>query len=148
MDTGRRDRRRVAGGMVQAHAHRHRRAVRGPAGGVRGVGRRGDDRERRVAAVRGVRLVDGRADRERDPPSGPRARTGMEFLDAALTVLREESPRALHWTVIQDLALQRGYLDPFTQRDIRKHLLVALADAVRRGAIVKASTGVYRSAGD
>ena len=72
----------------------------------------------------------------------------MEFLDAALTVLREESPRALHWTVIQDLALQRGYLDPFTQRDIRKNLVAALVDAARRGLIVKETTGVYRTAGD
>jgi len=72
----------------------------------------------------------------------------MEFFDAALTVLREESPRALHWTVIQDLALQRGYLDPFTQTDIRKNLLAALANAARRGLIVKETTGVYRTAGD
>ena len=68
----------------------------------------------------------------------------MEFLDAALMVLREESPRALHWTVIQDLALQRGYLDPFTQRDIRKNLLAALAVASRRGLIEWESKGVYR----
>ena len=67
----------------------------------------------------------------------------MEFLDAALTVLREESPRALHWTVIQDLALQRGYLDPFTQRDIRKKLLQALAGAARTGQVIKESPGVY-----
>jgi hypothetical protein len=72
----------------------------------------------------------------------------VDFQDAALTVLREEAPRALHWTVVQDLALQRGYLDPFTQRDIRRNLLAALADATRRGLIVKVSTGVYRSTGD
>lgn len=66
----------------------------------------------------------------------------MDHLEAALAVLREEG-RALHWTVIQDLALKRGYLDPFTQRDIRKHLVAALARAAREGAIVKESTGVY-----
>ena len=66
----------------------------------------------------------------------------MDSLDAAVTVLREEG-RALHWTVIQDLALKRGHLDPFTQRDIRKNLLAALARAVRDGTIVKVDTGVY-----
>ena len=66
----------------------------------------------------------------------------MDFLDAALTVLREEGT-ALHWTVIQDLALKRGYLDPFTQPDIRKHLLAALAVAAKEGRVVKEGTGVY-----
>lgn len=66
----------------------------------------------------------------------------MDYLEAALTVLREEGA-ALHWTVIQDLALKRGYLDPFTQRDIRKHLLATLAQAAREGRVVKAGTGVY-----
>jgi HB1, ASXL, restriction endonuclease HTH domain len=68
----------------------------------------------------------------------------VDFLDAALTVLREEAPQALHWTVIQDLALKRGYLDPFTQRDIRKNLLAALAKAARDGLIEKDSKGTYR----
>ena len=67
----------------------------------------------------------------------------MEFLEAALTVLREEG-EPLHWTKIQDLALRRGYLDPFTQRDIRAHLLAALAQGVKDGTVVKDSTGVYR----
>lgn len=67
----------------------------------------------------------------------------MEFLEAALTVLREEG-KPLHWTVIQDLALKRGYLDPFTQRDIRKNVLTALAEAARKGAVVKEDQGVYR----
>ena len=49
----------------------------------------------------------------------------MDYLEAALTVLREEA-KPLHWTVIQDLALRRGYLDPFTQPDIRRNLLAAL----------------------
>ncbi|OFW76863.1 MAG: hypothetical protein A2Z48_12520 [Actinobacteria bacterium RBG_19FT_COMBO_70_19] len=67
----------------------------------------------------------------------------MEFLEAALTVLREEGT-PLHWTKIQDLALRRGYLDPFTQPDIRKHLLAALAQAVKDGRVAKDPVGVYR----
>jgi hypothetical protein len=70
----------------------------------------------------------------------------VNFLDAALAVLREEAPTPLHWTVIQDQALRRGYLDPFTQRDIRKNLLAALAGAAREGLVVKDSKGVYRLA--
>jgi len=66
----------------------------------------------------------------------------VEFLDAALAVLGEEA-KPLHWTVIQDLALKRGYLDPFTQRDIRKQLLAALARAARDGVVRKVDTGVY-----
>ena len=66
----------------------------------------------------------------------------MDYLEAALAVLREES-KPLHWTVIQDLALKRGFLDPFTQRDIRKHLVAALARAAKDGVIRKVETGVY-----
>jgi hypothetical protein len=68
----------------------------------------------------------------------------MEELDAAVRVL-EEQGEPLHWTVIQDIALQRGYLDPFTQKDIRKRLLAALSGAARQadGPVVKTSTGVY-----
>ena len=66
----------------------------------------------------------------------------MEFLDAALAVLREDG-HPLHWTVIQDRALRQGYLDPFTQRDIRKQLLAALARAAKEGRVVKQGTGVY-----
>ena len=67
----------------------------------------------------------------------------MESLDAAITVLREQG-EPLHWTRIQDLALRRGYLDPFTQPDIRKHLLAALAEGVRSGALRKGDAkGVY-----
>lgn len=69
----------------------------------------------------------------------------MEFLEAALTILREEG-EPLHWTKIQDLALRRGYLDPFTQPDVRRSLLAALAEGVRVGVVVKESTGVYRTA--
>jgi hypothetical protein len=66
----------------------------------------------------------------------------VDYLEAALAVLREENT-ALHWTVVQDLALKRGYLDPFTQPDIRKHLLAALARAAKEGLVVKEGTGVY-----
>jgi hypothetical protein len=67
----------------------------------------------------------------------------VEPLEAALTVLREEGA-PLHWTVIQDLALKRGYLDPFEMKDVRKVLLAALAEGVRSGTLEKPSTGVYR----
>jgi hypothetical protein len=66
----------------------------------------------------------------------------VEFREAALTVLREER-KPLHWTVIQDLALTRGYLDPFTQTRIRPNLLRALADAVADGTVRKAGKGIY-----
>jgi hypothetical protein len=66
----------------------------------------------------------------------------MEYRDAAIKVLEEEG-KPLHWTVIQDLALKRGYLDPFTQSDIRKNLLAALAEAARDGALVKDGKGAY-----
>jgi hypothetical protein len=66
----------------------------------------------------------------------------VDYLDAAVTVLGQEGT-ALHWTVIQDLALKRGYLDPFTQRDIRAHLLAALAQGAREGIVVKEGKGVY-----
>jgi hypothetical protein len=67
----------------------------------------------------------------------------MQPIDAALTVLREEQG-PLHWTVIQDLALRRGYLDPFTTPDVRKRLLAALTDAARAGTLIKNEKGVYR----
>ena len=46
--------------------------------------------------------------------------------------------------MIQDLALKRGYLDPFTQRDIRKNLVATLARAAKDGTLVKEGTGIYR----
>ena len=69
----------------------------------------------------------------------------MDELDAAVRVLREEG-KPLHWTVIQDLALRRGYPDPFTQPDIRKRLVAALAGAARsdEGPVARADRGVYR----
>jgi hypothetical protein len=68
----------------------------------------------------------------------------VDYLEAATRVL-EEQGKPLHWTVIQDIALQRGYLDPFTQRDIRKHLLAALSEAARQpeGPVAKAGRGIY-----
>ena len=72
----------------------------------------------------------------------------MDFLEAALAVLREEAPNPLHWTVIQDLALKRGYVDPFTQRDIRRNLVAALAQAAKDGTVAKVSKGVYRLGGE
>jgi hypothetical protein len=68
----------------------------------------------------------------------------VDYLDAAVEVLKEQG-KPLHWTVIQDIALQRGYLDPFTQKDIRKHLIAALSAAAKTGdgPVVKADTGVY-----
>lgn len=66
----------------------------------------------------------------------------MDFPAAALAVLREErSP--LHWTVIQDLALRRGHLDPFTQPNLRVNLLAALQQLARDGQVAKLPKGVY-----
>ena len=62
--------------------------------------------------------------------------------DAVLLVLTDAT-EPLHWTVIQDLALKRGYLDPFTQRDIRKNLLAAMARAARAGTLRREGTGTY-----
>ena len=66
----------------------------------------------------------------------------MEPLEAALRVLREEG-EPLHWTKILDLALRRGYLDPFENPDVRKALLAALAEGVRSGVLAKQGVGVY-----
>jgi hypothetical protein len=66
----------------------------------------------------------------------------MDPLEAAVTVLGEER-EPLHWTKIQDLALRRGYLDPFEIPDVRKALLSALAEGVRSGILTKEGTGMY-----
>ena len=66
----------------------------------------------------------------------------MDPLEAAIAVLHEEG-QPLHWTKIQDLALRRGYLDPFEVPDVRRTLLAALADGVRSGVLEKEGTGVY-----
>jgi len=67
----------------------------------------------------------------------------MELIEAAVKVLAEEG-EPLHWTRIQDLALRRGYIDPFVQPDVRRQLLVALAEGVKSGAVAKEATGVFR----
>ena len=69
----------------------------------------------------------------------------MEPLEAAIQVLGEEGI-PLHWTKIQDLALRRGYLDPFEIPDVRKALVAALAHGVRSGVLEKQGTGVYAAA--
>jgi hypothetical protein len=69
----------------------------------------------------------------------------MEPLEAAIRVLGEEGV-PLHWTRIQDLALRRGYLDPFEFPDVRRTLLAALGDGVRSGVLEKQGTGVYAAA--
>ena len=66
----------------------------------------------------------------------------MDVREAVITVLREEAT-PLHWTVIQDLALRRGYVDPFSTPDVRKRVLAELAGAVRDGELRKDGTGVY-----
>ena len=66
----------------------------------------------------------------------------MEPLEAAIQVLREEGV-PLHWTKIQDLALRRGYLDPFEFPDVRRTLLAALGEGVRSGVLEKQGKGVY-----
>jgi HB1, ASXL, restriction endonuclease HTH domain len=68
----------------------------------------------------------------------------VDYLDAAVQVLREQG-KPLHWTVIQDIALERGYLDPFTQKDIRQHVIGALSAAAKSpdGPIVRVDRGVY-----
>jgi hypothetical protein len=69
----------------------------------------------------------------------------MEPLEAAIKVLGEERV-PLHWTKIQDLALRRGYLDPFELPDVRRTLLAALGEGVRSGVLEKQGTGVYATA--
>ena len=69
----------------------------------------------------------------------------MEPRAAVLAVLTEAGT-PLHWTKIQDLALRRGYLDPFEIPDVRRALLAALADGVRSGVLEKQGTGVYAAA--
>jgi hypothetical protein len=66
----------------------------------------------------------------------------MEPRRAALKVLADEGT-ALHWTVILDLAQRRGYLDPFTQPDLRRRLLASLAEAARAGEVDRREKGVY-----
>lgn len=66
----------------------------------------------------------------------------MEPRAAVLAVLTEESS-PLHWTRIQDLALRRGYLDPFAHPDVRRHVQTTLRALLREGIVVKEAKGVY-----
>jgi hypothetical protein len=66
----------------------------------------------------------------------------MDPQAAVLAVLREESS-PLHWTRIQDLALRRGYLDPFEHPDVRRDVQTALRALVREGLVAKEAKGVY-----
>ncbi len=66
----------------------------------------------------------------------------MEPREAVLTVLREEA-EPLHWTKVQDLALRRGYLDPFEHPDVRRQVQAVLRALVRDGTVTKAQKGVY-----
>ena len=69
----------------------------------------------------------------------------LDVRDAILTVLRE-ADGPLHWTAVQDRALRAGLIDPFTQTDVRKQVLSALAGLARDGAVRKVGTGVYEAA--
>jgi len=69
----------------------------------------------------------------------------MEPGEAALAVLRQETG-ALHWTVVLDLALRRGYLNPFEHRDVRGAVQRALRELVADGAITRVDKGVYAAA--
>jgi HB1, ASXL, restriction endonuclease HTH domain len=71
----------------------------------------------------------------------------MDMAEAVVTVLREQG-EPVHWTVIQDVALRQGYIDPFTESDVRKRLLATLAELVERGEVEKTAVGVYRIADD
>ena len=66
----------------------------------------------------------------------------MELRAAVLAVLTEEAA-PLHWTRIQDLALRRGYLDPFAQPDVRRQVQTTLRALLREGVVVKEAKGVY-----
>jgi hypothetical protein len=66
----------------------------------------------------------------------------MEIAAAVLRVLEEEA-RPLHSTVIQDLALRRGYLDPFEHPQLRRDLLGVLAQLAREGKAERIDKGIY-----
>ena len=66
----------------------------------------------------------------------------MEPRAAVLAVLAEE-PEPLHWTRIQDLALRRGYLDPFEHPDVRRQVQTTLRALLREGVVAKETKGVY-----
>ena len=66
----------------------------------------------------------------------------MEPRAAVLAVLTEEAA-PLHWTKIQDLALRRGYLDPFEHPDVRRQVQSTLRVLASEGLVEKESKGVY-----
>lgn len=66
----------------------------------------------------------------------------MEPRAAILAVLTEEAA-PLHWTKIQDIALRRGYLDPFEHPDVRRQVQTTLRALARDGLVEKRTTGVY-----
>jgi len=69
----------------------------------------------------------------------------MEPRAAVLAVLTEEAA-PLHWTKIQDLALRRGYLDPFEHPDVRRQVQATLLALAREGLVEKQAKGVYFAA--
>ena len=66
----------------------------------------------------------------------------MEPRAAVLAVLTEEAA-PLHWTKIQDLALRRGYLDPFEHPDVRTQVQTTLRALASEGLVKKQTKGVY-----
>jgi hypothetical protein len=66
----------------------------------------------------------------------------MQPREAVMAVLAEETT-PLHWTRIQDLALRRGYLDPFEHPDVRKQVQTTLRALLREGVVAKETKGVY-----
>lgn len=66
----------------------------------------------------------------------------MEPREAVLAILSEER-EPLHWTKVQDLALRRGYLDPFAHPDVRRQVQTSLRALAEEGAIAKRGKGVY-----
>ena len=66
----------------------------------------------------------------------------MQPRAAVMAVLAEETT-PLHWTRIQDLALRRGYLDPFEHPDVRKQVQTTLRALLRAGVVAKEAKGVY-----
>jgi hypothetical protein len=66
----------------------------------------------------------------------------MDARAAMLAVLTEEAA-PLHWTKIQDLALRRGYLDPFEHRDVRRQVQTTLRALAVEGIVERPATGVY-----